>query len=219
MPRKKRDMTIEELEAMKAALEADIDKLEFKRAVLEGTVELLGKGQGADPRMLANREKAILVESLRPAHKLKDLLDVAGLARSSRRYQMAAMAKPDKYADLRIRICEISHEVRGCYGYRRIHSVLRVEGVTVSEKVELALTVHVFSQAVGDGRPDLAVRPGAQLHGEQRQLAGGAGRVGGRAAVAAHVHACEFASAVNTFTVAAPGATIASAPASAGSVE
>lgn len=65
-------MTIEELEAMKAALEADIDKLEFKRAVLEGTVELLGKGQGADPRMLANREKAILVESLRPAHKLKD---------------------------------------------------------------------------------------------------------------------------------------------------
>lgn len=44
MPRKKRDMTIEELEAMKAALEADIDKLEFKRAVLEGTVELLGKG-------------------------------------------------------------------------------------------------------------------------------------------------------------------------------
>ena len=135
MPGKKKGTAIEELEAMKAALEADIDKLELRRAVPEGTVELLGKGQGADPRMLTNREKTILVESLRPAHKLRDLLGMVGLAKSSHRYQMAAMAKPDKYADLRIRICEIFHEGRGCYGYRRIHSVLRVEGVTVSEKV------------------------------------------------------------------------------------
>lgn len=60
-------------------------------------------------------------------------------------------------------------------------------------KVALALAVHVFSQAVGDGSPDLAVRPGAQLHGEQRQLAGRVGRVGGRAAVAALVRAYEFA--------------------------
>ena len=45
MPIEKRDdMGIEELLEMKAALEADIDKLELKRAVLEGTVELLGKG-------------------------------------------------------------------------------------------------------------------------------------------------------------------------------
>ena len=78
MPGNKQDMTIKELEAMKAALEADIDKLELKRAVLEGTVELLGKGQGAEPRMLTNREKTILAESLRPAHKLK------GPARSGR---------------------------------------------------------------------------------------------------------------------------------------
>ena len=135
MPGNKQDMTIEELEAMKAALEADIDKLELKRAVLEGTVELLGKGQGAEPRMLTNREKTILAESLRPAHKLKDLLEAVGLAKGSHRYQMAAMARPDKYADLRIRICEIFHESRGRYGYRRIHSVLRPEGITVSEKV------------------------------------------------------------------------------------
>lgn len=135
MPGKKQDMTIEELEAMKAALEADIDKLELKRAVLEGTVELLGKGQGAEPRMLTNREKTILVESLRPAHKLRDLLEAVGLAKGSHRYQMAAMARPDKYADLRIRICEIFHDSRGRYGYRRIHSVLRAEGITVSEKV------------------------------------------------------------------------------------
>lgn len=135
MPRKKKDMTIEELEQMRAALEADIDKLELKRAVLEGTVELLGKGQGTDPRMLANREKTILVESLRPAHKLKGLLDAVGLAKGSHRYQMAAMAKPDKYAELRMRICEIFHDSCGRYGYRRIHATLRSEGTTASEKV------------------------------------------------------------------------------------
>lgn len=135
MPGRKKGMTIEELEAMRAALEADTDRLELKRAVPEGTVELLGKGQGADPRMLANREKTILVESPGPAHKLKDPLDMAGPAKSSRRYQMAAMAKPGKYADPRVRICEIFHEGRGCYGYRRIRSVLGAEGATVSEKV------------------------------------------------------------------------------------
>lgn len=98
------------------------------------TVELLGKGRGADPRVLISREKTIPVESLRPAHKLRDLLGMAGLAKSSHRYQMAAMAKPDKCAGLRIRICGIFHEGRGCYGCRRIHSVLRVEGATASEK-------------------------------------------------------------------------------------
>ena len=116
-------------------VETDVDKLELKRAVPEGTVELLGKGRGADPRVPANREKTILVESLRPARKLRDLLDMAGLAKSSHRHQMAAMAEPDKYADLRIRICEIFREGRGRHGCRRIHSVPRVEGLTASEKV------------------------------------------------------------------------------------
>lgn len=135
MTGKKRDMTIEELEAMKASLEADIDRLELKRAVLEGTVELLGKDRSADPGTLTNREKTILVESLRPAHKLKDLLDAVGLAKGSHRYQMRALAKPDKYADLRVRIAEIFHESRGRYGYRRVHAALKIDGTTVSEKV------------------------------------------------------------------------------------
>ena len=46
MPAKKGvDVSVEELEEMKTALEADIDKLELKRAVMEGTVGLLGKGR------------------------------------------------------------------------------------------------------------------------------------------------------------------------------
>lgn len=135
MTGKKKDMTIEELEAMKASLEADIDRLELKRAVLEGTVELLGKDRSADPKLLTNKEKTILVESLRPAHRLKDLLDAVGLAKGTHRYQVDALARPDKYEDLRMRICEIFHDSHGRYGYRRVHATLRAEDVVVSEKV------------------------------------------------------------------------------------
>ena len=119
MTGKKRGMTVEELEALRASLEADIDRLELKRAVLEGTVELLGKGPSADPTTLTTGEKTILVESLRPAHKLKDLLDAVGLAKGSRRYQVEALSRPDKYEHLRIRICEIFHESHGRYGDRK----------------------------------------------------------------------------------------------------
>ena len=61
----------------------DIDRLELRRAILEGTVKLLGKDRSADPRMLTNREKTILVESLRSAHRLKVLLVAVGMAKSS----------------------------------------------------------------------------------------------------------------------------------------
>ena len=45
MPRKKKDMTIEGMEQTRAALEADIDKLELKRAVLEGTARFWEKAK------------------------------------------------------------------------------------------------------------------------------------------------------------------------------
>lgn len=135
MPRKKRDMAIEEPGRMRAAPGAGIDKLEPRRAVLEGMVELLGKGQGADPGMPADREKTIPVESLGPAHKLRDLLEVVGSAKASHRYQVRALAKADKYAGLRIRICEIFRDSCGRYGHRRARSVSRAEGATVSERV------------------------------------------------------------------------------------
>ena len=97
----------------------DIDRLELRRAILEGTVKLLGKDRSADPRMLTNREKTILVESLRSAHRLKVLLDAVGMAKSSYLYQKGALSRPDKHAGLRIRITEIFHENGSRYGYRR----------------------------------------------------------------------------------------------------
>lgn len=102
LPRKRDDRSIEELEEYAESLRRDIDRLELQRAILEGTVELLGKDRSVDPGMLTNREKTILVESLRPTHKLNVLLDALGMAKSSYLYQRNALSKPDKHTDLRI---------------------------------------------------------------------------------------------------------------------
>ena len=45
------------------------------------------------------------------------------------------MRRPDRYSDLRERIKKIFAKANGCYGYRRIHAVLKHSGTTVSEKV------------------------------------------------------------------------------------
>ena len=79
-------------------LKEQVRKLELKKAILEGTVELPGKDPGVDPEMLTNREKAALVDSLRPAHKLKDILEEIGMPRSSYQYQREAARRPYKYA-------------------------------------------------------------------------------------------------------------------------
>lgn len=63
--------------------------------------------------------------------KLNILLDAIKIAKSSYLYQKKSLAKPDKYADLHIRIKRIFYE----NGYRRIHATLKLEEIDVSEKV------------------------------------------------------------------------------------
>ena len=98
-------------------------------------MELLGKDRSVDPGKLTNREKAVLAESLRSAHRPDALLDAAGMAKSSYLYQKNAPLRPDKHAALRIRITEVFHGSYRRYGYRRVHAALKSEEVVVSEKV------------------------------------------------------------------------------------
>ena len=113
----------------------DVDRLELQRAILEGTAELLGKDRSVNPGMLTNREKTVLAESPRSAHRLGALLDAAGMAKSSYLYQKNALLRPDKHTALRIRITEVSHGSDRRYGCRRAHAALKSEEVVVSEKV------------------------------------------------------------------------------------
>ncbi len=86
---------------------------------------------------LTDREKAELVGALRTRHRLNDLLGALGMVRSSYQCQVAAMAEPDKYAELRGRVRAAFEESDSRYGYRRICLELYDEdgGAAASEKV------------------------------------------------------------------------------------
>ena len=126
---------IESLKATAKDLQNDIRRYKMEVAVWQGAAELVKKDPGIDPKNLTNKEKTILIDALRTEFKLKELLVLLNISRSSYYYQHEAIASPDKYADLRILITEIFLENEGKYGYRPIHELLKKEGKTVSEKV------------------------------------------------------------------------------------
>ena len=55
------------------------------------------------------------------------------LSKSS--YYYVKSSKFDKYQSLREKIRELFKESKACYGYRKIHALLRKEKIRVSEKV------------------------------------------------------------------------------------
>ena len=57
------------------------------------------------------------------------------MAKSSYCYQVSVLHGPDKYEAVRRRIKDIFHSVSKRYGYRRIHCMLKNEGIVISEKV------------------------------------------------------------------------------------
>ena len=96
---------------------------------------MLKKDEGVSLPALTNREKTIVIDALRPQYKLKNLLSVLDMAKSSYCYQAAALRAPDKYAATRARVKEIFCASSKRYGYRRIYISLKRENITVSEKV------------------------------------------------------------------------------------
>ena len=76
-----------------------------------------------------------MIDALRNAYRLKELLDCLHLSKSSYFYRKRVLNKPDKYQNLRQEIREAFASVNGCYGYRRLHAVLKGLGRSVSEKV------------------------------------------------------------------------------------
>lgn len=143
---------VADLEARVAELGGQVGKLEPRKAILEGTVELLGKDPSAGPNRLTNREKTLMIQALRPDWPPNVLLAEVGLARSSYQCQVAALSRPDKYAELRVRIAGIFHESDSRYGYRRIHLKLRKKKAVVSEKVVGATMKEEGLVAKGRGR-------------------------------------------------------------------
>ena len=84
---------------------------------------------------MTNREKAVLINALRETYSLKILLSEMKMAKSSYCYQNNVIKAQDKYTELRRKVKAVFQEAYCSYGYRRIHAVLKRDGMTVSEKV------------------------------------------------------------------------------------
>lgn len=83
---------------------------------------------------MTNREKVFLIDALRNKYKLNELLPVLKLSKSSYCYQVQCIKSKDKYKELRQQIKELFMCNKEIYGYRRIHCLLRKDGIIVSEK-------------------------------------------------------------------------------------
>ena len=123
------------LESEVESLKEQIHRLQMERDILKGTVEIVKKDPGADPGNLTNMEKTLLIDALRPAYRLIELRERLSISKSSYFYCRLALRGGDKYAKASRLIASLFDENGRCYGYRRIHALLRREGVTISEKV------------------------------------------------------------------------------------
>ena len=102
-------------------LDADVERqrrekreLDIEIAIRKGALELLGKEPGADPENLTNREKTLLVKTVSETLGVtaRSLLPVVGIARSTYRYQLKSMKRPDKDAPLLELVREALREQR-----------------------------------------------------------------------------------------------------------
>lgn len=142
------------LEARKAELAPELEELELRRDIMEGALEILGKGTGADPaNELTNREKTLLIESLRPKWRLCKLLSALGMARSSHRYQQGALRTPNRDEEARRRISEVFDANDGIYGRHRIHDELKAGGETIGERRIARIMAEEGLEARGRTKP------------------------------------------------------------------
>lgn len=79
-------------------------------------------------------ERLTAVDELRHKYKLKALLSLAGLARSTFYYYLHRKDKDAKYSEAKSEIAHIFHRNKGRYGYRRITMEMQRRGYSLNHK-------------------------------------------------------------------------------------
>ncbi len=116
-------------------LKKEIAKLKLEKDILKEAVKLIKKDEGIDVTNLSNKQKAMIINTLKADYPLKKFLIALKISKSSYFYQNTVMSSLDKYSSVRMEIIKIFNENYQSYGYRRIHENLKKNGITVSEKV------------------------------------------------------------------------------------
>ncbi len=92
---------------------------------LRAEVAYLKKTASLDPgEAIGCADKTRLIAGLRRHHKLADLLQIAGLARSTFYHQCQAILRTQQQNDMELKIRPVYDEHKGRYGYRRITAAL-----------------------------------------------------------------------------------------------
>ena len=90
---------------------------------------------GDNLKEFSNQEKAMVIMALRDKYPVKSILEVFDMAKSSYCYQQKQIKKENKIAKIKERIKILFFENHKRYGYRRIHLLLKREGIIISEKI------------------------------------------------------------------------------------
>ena len=116
-------------------LQQEVYRLQVERDIIEAASIVLKKEKGVNLEQFSNREKAEVINALRNKYQLNVLLEALKIAKSSYCYQNHILHSPDKYQSLRESVKKEFTQGYQSYGYRRIYSALKRQGIVISEKV------------------------------------------------------------------------------------
>lgn len=125
-----KESSFSELESLKEK----IFSMQLEIDILKETIDVLKKDQGINLKKLTNKEKVMMIDTLKNKYSLPLLLKILELPKSSYYYHKKNHYT-DKYVHLKKQIKEIFKQNRCCFGYRRIYALLKREGIKVSEKI------------------------------------------------------------------------------------
>ena len=116
-------------------LKAQVQNMQLEIDILKATLDVLKKDPGINTKTLSNREKAVIVDTLRGKNSLPLLLEALNFPKSSYYHQFHRKSFREKYRNVSNCIREIFVENYSCYGYRRITAALNRDELILSEKV------------------------------------------------------------------------------------
>ena len=120
---------IEVLQDMLREAKMQLRKVQPELGVRQATLETAKEGQGADPELLTNEEKAAIVEALRAECRPCEILPVVGMAKSSYEYARNTQAggETEEHAAARKAVVEAFEASGGTYGYRRVYAQVNAD--------------------------------------------------------------------------------------------
>ena len=133
--KRNQNKTEKELTAEIELLKKEHLRLEIENKVLKKANELLKKELGTNYSLITNKEKVLIVSALKSEYKLKELLNIVNLTKSTYFYEIK-LIDFDKYSNERSILKQLFYDNYMCYGYRRLKIVYEKEtGKTISEKI------------------------------------------------------------------------------------